>query len=165
MTMPCLQMIHTVNLLFGFTGFNQFHVSAFFSIFASHVTLLLSNQEIIYLFISYLDVFFPPVSIDVQHCQSQSFKQVVKFVLPFQAYVSRNVWISLLLDIPYIFSQLSTCTTINLFHYLPITILCVCQRNVDPAFVKIKCLVSILSDLFYFVSDTLNIKQQCRHTQ
>jgi len=61
-------MVHTVNLLFGFTGFNQFHISAFFSIFTSHVTPLLSKQAIISLFISYLDVVLPPVSSDVQDC-------------------------------------------------------------------------------------------------
>jgi len=109
-------MVHTINLLFGFTSFNQFHISAFFYIFALHVNPLLSKQAIISLFISYLDDVVPPVSIDVQHCQSLSFKQVVKFVLPFQAYVSRNVWSSLPHGSPYIFGQLSTCTTINLFH-------------------------------------------------
>ena len=116
MNMTCLQMVHIVNLLLGFTGFNQFHISAFFCIFASNVTPLLSNQAITYLFISYLDGVVPPVSVDVQHCQSLSFKQVVKFVLPFQAYVSRNVWSSLPHGSPYIFGQVSTCTTINLFH-------------------------------------------------
>jgi hypothetical protein len=73
-------MVHIVNLLFGFTGFNQFHTSAFFYIFASHVTPLLSNQTIISLFISHLDGVLPPVSSDVQDCQSLSLKQVIKFV-------------------------------------------------------------------------------------
>jgi len=120
---------------------------------------LLSNQAIISLFISYLDGVVLPVSIDVQHCQSLSFKQVVKLVLPFQEYVSRNVWSSLPRGIPCFFGQLSTRTKINLFHYLPIIILCIsycfCQCDVDPGFVKIKCLVSIRSGLFYFVSDNL----------
>jgi hypothetical protein len=120
--MPNLPNDHAVsangphrNLLFGFTGFNKFHISVFFCILASNVTPLLSNQAFISLFISYLDGVVPSVSIDVQHCQSLTFKQVVKFLLPFQAYVSRNVWSSLPLGSPYIFSQLSTCTTINLF--------------------------------------------------
>jgi hypothetical protein len=109
-------MVHTVNVIFGFTGFNQFHTSAFFCIFASHVIPLLSNQAITSLFISYLDGFVPPVSVDVQHCQSLTFKPVVKFELPFQAYFSRNVWSSLPHGSPYIFGQVSTCATINLYH-------------------------------------------------
>jgi hypothetical protein len=116
MIMPCLQMVHTIKLLFGSTSFNQFHISAFFYIFASHFNPLLSKQSTISLFISYLDDLVPPVSIDVQHCQSLSFKQVVKFVLPFQAYVSRNVLSSSPQGSPYILGQLSACTTINLFH-------------------------------------------------
>jgi hypothetical protein len=52
----------------------------------------------------------------VQDCQSLSLKQVIKFVWPFQVYVSRNVWGSLPHGSPYIFGQLSTSTMINLLH-------------------------------------------------